>query len=246
MKTLALFNIKGGVGKTASAVNLAWLAAGEGARVLVWDLDPQGAASFYFRVKPKVKGGSKALVKGERPLDSLVKATQYRGLDLLPADFSYRKLDLHIAKSGKDTRLARVLKPARRSYDYVLIDCPPSISPLSESIFRAADILLVPMLPTTLSLRTYAQLGRFCDEKAPKGLTLLPFFSMVDRRKGLHKQVLESFPGAHGECLPVPIPYSSAVERMGLERAPLGAFAPSSVAARAYDGLWRAIRARID
>jgi len=246
VKTLAVFNIKGGVGKTASSVNLAYLAAAAGARVLVWDLDPQGAASFYFRVKPKIKGGSKALVKGGRELDSLVKATQHPGIDLLPADFSYRKLDLHLAKTGKDTRLARILKPARRDYDYVFLDCPPSISPLSESIFRAADVLLVPMLPTTLSLRSFEQLRAFCDGKAPKGLSVLPFFSMVDRRKRLHKEALERFPRENSDCLPVAIPYSSIVERMGPEQAPLGAFAPNSAAAEAYAALWRAVSARID
>ena len=246
MKTLAVYNIKGGVGKTASSVNLAYLAAAGGGRVLVWDLDPQGAASFYFRVKPKVKGGSKGLVKGAQELESVIKSTQYEKLDLLPADFSYRKLDLQLAKTGKDTRLARILKPARRTYDYVFLDCPPSISPLSESIFRAADALLVPMLPTTLSLRSFEQLRSFCEDKASKGLTLLPFFTMVDRRKRMHKDTLVRFPQQSPDCLPVTIPYSSIVERMGLEQAPLGAFAPGSPAGRAYAALWRAISARID
>ena len=62
MSVFGVYNIKGGVGKTASTVNLAWLAASEGARTLVWDLDPQGAASFYFRIKPKVKSGARGLI----------------------------------------------------------------------------------------------------------------------------------------------------------------------------------------
>ena len=62
MLIIACYNIKGGVGKTATAVNLAYLTAGFGARTLVWDLDPQGAASFYFRIKPRVKGGAKNLL----------------------------------------------------------------------------------------------------------------------------------------------------------------------------------------
>ena len=69
MRIYAIYNIKGGVGKTTTAVNLAFLAAESGLRTVLWDLDPQGAASFMFRVKPKVKGGGKALIKGKRPLD---------------------------------------------------------------------------------------------------------------------------------------------------------------------------------
>lgn len=245
MKTLAMFNIKGGVGKTATAVNLGWQAARGGARVLVWDLDPQAASSFYFRIRPKVKGGSKGLVKGKRELDDLIKGTDYEGLDLLPSDFSYRKLDLHLAKSGKVDQLARVLKPARSEYDYVLIDCPPSISPLSESIFAAADALLAPMLPSTLSVNTWAQIEKFCKDRKIRKLQLMPFFSMVDRRKSLHKEILAGFPKTHPETLETSIPYSSIVERMGTERAPVAAYAPRSAPAQAYAALWREIEGRL-
>src|SRR5690606_30492016 len=129
VKVLAAYNIKGGVGKTATAVNLAHLAAEGGARVLVWDLDPQGAASFYFRVKPKVKGGSRGLVTGKRDLDAAIKGTDHDNLDLVPADFSYRNMDLELDATKKPTRrLAQLLRPLRREYDYVVLDCPPSIS----------------------------------------------------------------------------------------------------------------------
>ena len=94
MKIFATYNIKGGVGKTATAVNLAYLAARDGYRVLLWDLDPQGAASFLFRVRPRVKGGGKALIQGTRPVDDAIKGTDFDDLDLLPADFTYRNLDL--------------------------------------------------------------------------------------------------------------------------------------------------------
>ena len=94
MKILATYNIKGGVGKTASAVNLAWMAARDGIPTLVWDLDPQAAATYYFRIKPKIKGGGRGLVSGKHALEDLIKGTDFEGLDLLPADFSYRHLDL--------------------------------------------------------------------------------------------------------------------------------------------------------
>jgi len=92
LKVVDIHNIKGGVRKTATAVNLAYLAAAEDKRTLVWDLDPQAAATYYFRIKPKVKGDSKALVRGKRGLDAAVKGTDFENLDLLPADFSFRNL----------------------------------------------------------------------------------------------------------------------------------------------------------
>lgn len=247
MKTLAVYNIKGGVGKTAAAVNLAWFAARDGARVLVWDLDPQGAASFYFRIKPKVKGGSKALVKAKRAIDGLIKGTDFENLDLLPSDFSYRKLDLALDKEGKTGRLGKVLKPAKDDYDYVFLDCPPSMSQLSENIFAMADALIVPLLPTTLSLRTFEQIVDFCAEnKRLRSLPILPFFSMVDRRKSLHRKVMAAFPNQQPtRSLPTPIPYSAVVERMGIERAPVGAYAARAQATVAFASLWEDVKDRL-
>ena len=162
MKIIGVYNIKGGVGKTATAVNLAWLAAEEGYRTLIWDLDPQGAASFYFRIKPKIKGGGKALLQRKRELDAVVKGTDFENLDLLPADFSYRHMDLELEDRRKPTKqLLQLLLPLSQEYDLVFLDCPPSISLVSENIFRAADMLLVPMIPTTLSARTLEQLRDF-------------------------------------------------------------------------------------
>ncbi|MCK5382161.1 MAG: AAA family ATPase, partial [Gammaproteobacteria bacterium] len=104
LKVIATYNIKGGVGKTATAVNLAWLAAREGAPTLVWDLDPQGAASYYFRIKPRIKGGGKRLVQGKRDLDDFIRGTDYELLDLLPADFSYRNMDLFLEQAKNPVR----------------------------------------------------------------------------------------------------------------------------------------------
>jgi cellulose biosynthesis protein BcsQ len=241
MRIIGVYNIKGGVGKTAAAVNLAYASAREGHRTLLWDLDPQGAATFYFRVRPKVKGGGKALVKGKRELESLVKGTDFEHLDLLPADFSYRNMDLVLEDNKKPTKqLLRLLRPLSEAYDLVFLDCPPSISLVSENVFRAADILLVPMIPTTLSARTLAQLMAFIQGHAGLDhLVVMPFFSMVDRRKRIHRDLMERLPQEHPEMLATSIPYASQVERMGLHRMPLAAYAPSTPAAAAYDAIWR-------
>jgi cellulose biosynthesis protein BcsQ len=133
MKILATYNIKGGVGKTATAVNLSYLAAQDGLRVLLWDLDPQAAASFLFRIRPRVKGGGKALIQGSREIDDSIKGTDFADLDLLPADFTYRNLDLVLGATKKPTRrIARLLAPLADQYDVIFLDCPPGISLLSE------------------------------------------------------------------------------------------------------------------
>ncbi len=240
MKIVALYSIKGGVGKTSSAVNLAFIAASQGYRTLVWDLDPQGASSYYFRIKPKVKGGSKDLIAGKRELDGLIKGTDFDNLDLLPADFSFRNLDLVLDAKKKPTQqLKNLLKPLAEDYDYIFLDCPPNISLLSEAVFATADILLSPIIPTTLSLRTLEQLKEFLAENDLKNVTLVPFFSMVDRRKNMHKELMESLAKTHPEILKTPIPYASDIERMGLERMPLGGFSTKSRSLQAYQTLWQ-------
>jgi chromosome partitioning protein len=244
VKILATYNIKGGVGKTATAVNLGYLAARDGYRVLLWDLDPQGAASFLFRVKPRVKGGGKALIDGRRPVDGAIKGTDFEHLDLLPADFTYRNLDLMLDGAKRpDRRLASLLAPLKRDYDLVILDCPPSISLLSESVLHAADLLLVPLIPTTLSVRTLDQLTEFVAGFNGHRPQVLAFFSMIDRRKRLHTQIAQDLPAERADFAAAAIPALSVIEQMSVHRAPVSAFAPRSQAARQYAALWQEARA---
>jgi cellulose biosynthesis protein BcsQ len=246
MKVIAIYNVKGGVGKTATAVNLSYLASLDGARTLIWDMDPQGAASFYFRIKAKVKGGARKLVDGKRDLDDVVKGTDYENLDLLPADFSYRNMDFILEMTKKPVkRLNKLLQPFSDEYDYIFLDCPPSISSASESVFAAADILLVPTIPTTLSLRTFKQMKRFFKERNYGSMLILPFFAMVDRRKQLHRLIVEYPPSFMPDVLDNYVPYASEVERMGVKRAPLGHFAATSRAAVCYRSMWEEIKANM-
>lgn len=240
MRVIAVYNIKGGVGKTATAVNLAYLSALAGYRTLLWDLDPQAAATYYFRVKARVAGGLKALLGRPGGLDASIKGTDFAGLDLLPAEFSLRNMDLLLEdQKGPTKRLRRLLRPQSASYDHCLLDCPPSISLVSENVFRAADLLLVPLIPTTLSARTLEQLLEFLEgHPRHRGLRVLPFFSMADRRRRLHRELMERLPGRYPGFLPIAIPYSGEVERMGIHRMPLTAYAPSNPASEAYRALW--------
>jgi chromosome partitioning protein len=247
-RVLATYNIKGGVGKTSAAVNLAYLAASGGARTLLWDLDPQGASTYVFRIKPRVKGGGRKLVRGKTDVDSLIKGTDHERLELLPADFSYRHMDLALADSKDPTqRLASVLGSLNDEYDYVFLDCPPSISLVSEGVFEAADALLVPIVPATLSSRTFDQLRAVVQNGNGDGAPLLlAFLSMVDTRKRLHRELVVSLQAEYSEVLTAAIPSASDVERMGSERTALEEFAPRSRAAHAYRELWSEICDRLD
>lgn len=238
MQILALYNLKGGVGKTTTAANLAHLSVLAGARTLVWDLDAQGAASYCFRVRPKVAGGGEGLLAKKHKLKERIKATDHPGLDLLPADFSYREMDLLLGeRKHPERRLATLLETLEDDYEHVYLDCPPSLSLLSQAVFVAAHALVVPVVPTPLSLRALDQVrGHLAgQDDRPR---VLPFFSMVDRRKRLHRETCET---AREGFLEARIPYATAVEQMSARQEPLAEHAPRSEAARQYQALWQEI-----
>ena len=243
MKVLALYNVKGGVGKTTTAVNLAYLAAREGQRTLLWDLDPQAAATFLFRVRPRVKGGSRGLVTRSRPIAEALKETDFKGLDLLPADFSYRNMDLELDDTRQRTRrLGQLMRSLSGDYDVVFLDCPPSISLVSENILHASDLLLVPLIPAALSLRTLDQLTRFVTDAGGNRPRVKAFFSMADRRKRLHREVIATLSREHPRVAHSVVPALSIIEQMAERRAPVPAFAPTSPAAVCYEQLWAEVR----
>lgn len=247
MKVVALYNLKGGVGKTAAAVNLAYLAAAGGARTLLWDLDPQAAATFYLRVPPRPRGGGKALFRGRRDPADAVQASPYPNLSVLPAELSYRRMDLFLDRTGKPRkRLRQMLSRFEEDWDYVLLDCAPGLTLTSEAIFHSVHALLVPVVPTTLSLRTLETIAAFRREEGLHDLSILPFVSMADARRRLHRQVMTSLLEEYPGVLRSFIPYSAEVERMGQARAPLACFAPRSRPGRAFAGLWDELAKRLE
>lgn len=245
METIAFFNLKGGVGKTTSAVNIAWHAANEGIPTLLWDLDPQGAASWLLNSKAKGKTAPKKILSGKTPIGELVKATDFDNLDIIPSNFSLRHLDQQLvlqSDKGKQNLIARLVEPFGESYALVILDCPPSFSLLTEQIFETADSLYIPIIPTHLSLRTFEQTQDFFKDNKLKPKRLHAFFTMVDRRRSLHRVILAHPPKMLKNGLPTPIPYAAVVEKMGGHQAPLPAFDKSSPVSRAYAALWRDIK----
>jgi len=247
MHVVAVTNIKGGVGKTTTAVNLAYLAAHSGRSTVLWDLDPQGAATYTLQGEPNDRVSAKKLVRGKRELLELIAPTPYPCLSLIPSDFSFRNLDVHLSERKHPTeRLMLMIRSLHDAIDLLLLDCPPGMTLLTENVLRAADALVVPVVPAPLSLRMLDQLGEFIGRTGWTDIHILPFFSMVDRRKSLHDAVIANARTHHPEILATEIPYWSDIERMTVRRAPLPAFAPASPAAALYASLWTEIAERMD
>jgi cellulose biosynthesis protein BcsQ len=241
--TVALYSNKGGVGKTTTAVNLAYLAARAGAKTLICDLDPQSSTTYFFRVKPKVKRSAQGFIKEGKPIEKSIKGTDYENLDLLPADFTHRNLDITFAELKQPrARLRKILEPLQAEYEFIFLDCPPTINILAENIFNAADLILIPVTSTTLSVRTYQQLLSFLRKSNYGPHRLYAFFSMVDTRQQRQRELAIMVYKKYDHILKSPIPYSSEVEQMELQREPVPVFAPNSAAAKAYQALWTEIQ----
>ena len=134
---ISLYSMKGGVGKTSAAVNLAYLSAKEGFNTLLCDLDPQGASTYYFRIKASKDFNTKKLLKGGKNLDVNIKATDYENLDLLPSKLSLRNMDLELdSHKNSKTRFNSIVKELSKEYEIIFMDCPPGITLLSENIFK--------------------------------------------------------------------------------------------------------------
>ncbi|MCG8611226.1 MAG: AAA family ATPase [Pseudomonadales bacterium] len=245
MKTIAFYNLKGGVGKTAAAVNIAYLSAQSGLKTLLWDLDPQGSTSWYFEHKPRSSFKFSKLVQKKSPVGKIIEHTSIDKLDIIPADLSIRHADVHLQRHGEDKTVSDWLKPLSEEYAMVVIDCAPNISRLSESIFDAVDAMYIPLIPTHLSMQTFEKIIEFFKDHDMKQKKLRPFFSMVDRRKSLHREFCQNPPVKLKKVLSGYIPYAADIERMGTAKAPIGTFAPRSVGAIAYNEMWREIKGQL-
>lgn len=240
MATIAVYSLKGGVGKTTLAVNLAWSSAIlSSRRTLLWDLDPQGGASFLIGDGKAARDTAQAVFSKDVAPEKLIRPSTIDRVDLLAADTSLRGLDRLLFTLDKKKRLAKLLETLGRHYDRIILDCPPGLTETSEQVMRAADIILAPVIPSPLSERAFEDVVAFLDRLSGRRAPILPIYSMVDRRRALHKAAVELRPD-----WPV-IPMASTVEQMAIRRAPVGHFAHSSPAGQAFARLWQGVERKL-
>lgn len=248
MQIIACYSNKGGVGKSATAANLAYAFAASGKRTLLCDLDPQGASSFYYRVKPSKKLTEARFFEDVERFTRAIRGSDYANLDILPSNMSFRDFDIFLSRmKNSRSRLKKALKAVKADYDTVVLDCPPNISMLSENVLRAADAVIVPVIPTTLSQRTFEQLLEFFRDNDLPARKIHAFFSMVQRSKSLHGDMVVEMTRTHPKrFMPAQIPFASEIERMGMTRAPILVTAPNSTAGKAYQVLFDELEQRLE
>jgi cellulose biosynthesis protein BcsQ len=240
MAVVAVYSSKGGVGKTTIATNLGWCSAQLSARrTLLWDLDPADGAGFMFALEPKRKRQARSLFAGDIPATALIQPSSYTGLDLLPADSSLRELDTMLLRMGQRQRIAMLSKQLVRSYDRLILDCPPVLNELSAQVMRAATLVIVPLPPSPLSARALDHVVEEIRRHTTRPPPILPVYSMVDRRRSLHLAALAENPSWPA------IPLVSSLEQCAVQQRPIGTFAPRSSAGLAFMRLWGGIERKL-
>ena len=209
LRVLVVANQKGGVGKTTTAINLGTALAAVGEKVLLIDSDPQGIASTGLGVgRAQRRNTLYDVLMGEKPISDAFVKTSVPGLDLVPSDPDLSGVELELGQHARRSfKLRDALEPLRdgQSYNYVLIDCPPSLNLLTVNAMAAADAVLVPLQCEFFALEGLSQLMRTIDlvrgSLNPKleiqGIVL----TMYDRRNSLSEQVAGDVRGHFGETV---------------------------------------------
>lgn len=246
MSLIAIYSMKGGVGKTTSSVNIAYLSSQNDYYTLLCDMDPQGSTSFYYRIQAKTGSGKKGFTHKNANIDDDIKGSDFDNLDVLPSDFSYRKFDIALHEKKKAPHnFRKKFNRMVKEYDHIFLDCPPNLTLYIENILLSADYIIIPVIPTTLSQRTLETVYRYMQKNRIDMHRVIPFFSMVNARTRLHRETMASMRQQYPEFASTFIPELAEIEKMGTYRQPVPHRHPGSRAAREYKKLFKEIKERI-
>jgi chromosome partitioning protein len=251
-RIIALCNQKGGVGKTTSTINLGAALAEFGRRVLLVDFDPQGALSVGLGVQPHQLDRTAYNLLMERGvnIDDILLKTSVPGMDLLPSniDLSAAEVQL-VGEVAREQTLSRVITPIIEDYDFVLIDCQPSLGLLTVNALTAADEVIVPLECEFFSLRGVALLIDTIEkvrERLNPRLKLAGILATMYDGRTLHgREVFARVVEAFGDSV-----FDTVISRTvrfpetTVAGEPITSWAPTSAGATAYRNLAREVLAR--
>ena len=249
-RIIAFANQKGGVGKTTSAVNIAAGVASLGKRVLLCDFDPQGNASSGVGVEKNADKTVYDILMGANPYEALVK-TNFENLDCIPASVSLAGAELEIAdEQRRETKLKTALDMLRPDYDYIFIDCPPSLGLLTINALCAADGVIVPMQCEYFALEGLSQLMKTLQivrKKYNPNLTLDGVVvTMFDGRLNLSLQVLEEIKNyLPGKLFRTPVPRNVRLSEAPSYGMPIKYYDKHSKGAAAYEDISKELIERL-